>query len=305
MKEITQLKLYQFIFIPAIICLLSCSGSASKDEHAVTDSTVRKPAIDLKSKGIEDLSESTDLKDILCQSWENDEDAMDAADADPNSGIQMQYRGYSFFNDGKLVKDPRGAVRTGTWTLQFDPKPITVVMKFDDDGEKQTEIPASFTPTKIKLAGRVGVKVPAVLTANGYRHINIKEDPFYPDNIWWMLQPKSSENDEQIKKRFKACLHFFVLFYEEYVNVHAKKVSFVGLPSPFKWYAGGINLQKQSKLTPKWMHCFYDEEQAIKAYKLADKLFDKKYDWPKDEGQWMKRNLGVLKQMENRLDSIN
>jgi hypothetical protein len=297
------LKLYRSIFILTTICLAACSGTG-KDDHSITDSEVQKPTVELKSKGLEDLSESTNLKDILCQAWEYKEDAADAESISPYSNVEMQYRGYCFFSDGKLIKDPRGYVKTGKWSLLENTKPIRIVMTFDD-GSAQTEIPGSFNPTELIFAGQAGGGRPAVLSANAHRHINVEEDPFYPGNAWWMIKPTSPQTDPAIKKRFRACLHFFILFYEEYVNVHAKKVSFVGLPSPYKWYAGGIILQKENKLTPKWMNCFYNDEQAIKAYRLADKLFDKKYDWPKDEGQWMKRNLGVLKQMEKRLDSIN
>lgn len=297
------MKIHHLVFIPIICGLVGCKGGEKKSAKE-KDIPVKITSVELRSKGIEDLTGSVSLREIICQVWDYKEDLEQAEDMDPYATMQVQYRGYCFFNDGKFVKDPRAVVKTGTWMLEENPRPAHIMFTYAD-GSEQTEIPAFFSPDKMIFAGNKAGKRQAIFTANGYRHMNLKDDPFHPNNIWWMIKPASAETNDQIKKRFKACIHFFVLFYEEYVNVRAKKVSFLGLPSPYRWYAGGIILQKEKKLSEKWMNCFYNKEQALKAYQLADELVTKKYIWPKDEGQWMKRNLGVLKQMENKLDSIN
>lgn len=284
----------------------SCGDSAGKKETEITESKNEQASIDYKANGLIDLGESTSIKEIICQDWENKEDAADAEDVNPTSNpqIELQYRGYCFYGDGSVVKDPRGFVKTGKWRLIEEEKPISIAMEFND-GENLREVVGPFTPTKLILAGKKDIKSPAAYIARAFRHINMKDDPFYPANIWWMIKPAKPETDGEIKQRFKACLHFFYLFYKEYTAVPPKKVSFVGLPSCYNWYVGGIILQREKNIQQKWINCFYNEEQAMKAYKLADKLVSKKYDWGQNEGRWMKRSMGVLLQMEKRLDSIN
>ena len=97
---------------------------------------------------------------------------------------------------------------------------------------------------------------------------------------------------------------FFVLFYDQKIHAGSEAVSFVGLPSCFKWYDGGIFLQKKSELQSKWINTFYNKEQAMKAYELAEKLMNHKYSWSKKEANWLKLNVAVLQQMESRMDAL-
>ena len=49
---------------------------------------------------------------------------------------------------------------------------------------------------------------------------------------------------------------------------------------------------------------FYNKEQAMKAYELAEKLMNHKYSWSKKEANWLKLNVTVLQQMESRMDAL-
>ena len=46
-------------------------------------------------------------------------------------------------------------------------------------------------------------------------------------------------------------------------------------------------------------------EQAMKAYAVAENLMEKKYVWPKGEQNWIKQNLFVLEQMYLKMDEIH
>ncbi|HQW83759.1 MAG TPA: hypothetical protein PK987_04830, partial [Ferruginibacter sp.] len=102
----------------------------------------------------------------------------------------------------------------------------------------------------------------------------------------------------------KENIHFFLLFYKSALDKDEKTVSFWGLPSCFKWYGGGIFLKKEKELKENWINCFYNKEQAMQAYHLAEKLMEVKYTWPKGEQNWLKLNLAVLEQMYKKLDEI-
>jgi hypothetical protein len=80
-----------------------------------------------------------------------------------------------------------------------------------------------------------------------------------------------------------------------------KTISFYGFPTCLRWYAGGIYLTKQKDLAANWYQCFYNKEQALKAYAMMDKALSKKYTWEKSRVNWVIKNLGVLEQIYNQL----
>jgi hypothetical protein len=289
-----------------IFLVSGCSGNKSRETNKKQSSIEAKDNDPggFASRGIENLNESGSMKDIICQSWYFKEDAADAVDADVSSNIELVYRGYCLFSDGSLVKDPRGNIQTGTWSMDDKMKPISLNFIFGNTEKEQYEL-AYLMPYEMKLAKKKGDnKIIIDLGSEAIRHINLKDDPFYISNNSWRFKPKKPESDEQVKERLKGCIHFFILFYDQKINAHSDAVSFVGLPSCFKWYGGGIFLQKENELQSKWVNTFYSREQAMKAYKLAGKLMKIKYDWPKKETNWLKLNVAVLKQMESRIDSL-
>ena len=296
-----------------ILVLISCfvSGCAEKnnnwhlgktdDQRAAENKTAQ---IDFATAEMEDLGVSNKMEDIICQDWDYYEDATDAAYADPASNIEVVYRGYSIFSDGSMIKDPRGNIHAGKWSINNKVKPITISFLLDN-GETETNELAYLMPYEMKFAKRDGDKKNIVdLRAAGIRYSDFRKDPFYISNNLWRFKPVSPETDEQIKNRLKSCIHFFILFYDHKIKADSKEVLFTGLPSCFKWYGGAIYLQKERELDNKWVNTFYNKEQAMKAYQLADKLMSNKFTWPKKESNWLKLNVAVLRQMENKIDSI-
>jgi len=300
------LKTYLYSLFLLVIITSSCSGNKSNDtgNKNISGGSKDRQLIDFEASRLENLNASGSMKDIVCQAWDFKEDAADAKDADPSSGIDMVYRGYCIFRDGTMIKDPRGNMVTGKWSIDDKVKPVTIAFLLDNNQKELFQL-AYLSPYEMKLSYAEGdTKKINDLVAEGIRHNDLNEDPFYISNNLWRLKPAKPETDEQIKDRLKSCIHFFILFYDQKINAHSDAVSFVGLPSCFKWYGGGIFLQKENELQTKWVNSFYNKEQAMKAYKLADKLLSQKYNWPKKEGNWLKLNVAVLKQMESRIDSL-
>jgi hypothetical protein len=81
----------------------------------------------------------------------------------------------------------------------------------------------------------------------------------------------------------------------------SKTITFYGLPTCLKWYAGGIYIIKEADLNENWFYCFYNKKQGMIAYKMMDALLSRKYDWPKGKMSWVNKNLSVLEQMYERL----
>ena len=271
------------------------------DQRAAENKTAQ---IDFAAAEMEDLGVSNKMEDIICQDWDYYEDATDAAYADPASNIEVVYRGYSIFSDGSMIKDPRGNIHAGKWSINNKVKPITISFLLDN-GQTETNELAYLMPYEMKFAKRDGDKKNIVdLRAAGIRYSDFRKDPFYISNNLWRFKPAIPESDEQIKNRLKSCIHFFILFYDHKIKADSKEVLFTGLPSCFKWYGGAIYLQKERELDNKWVNTFYNREEAMKAYQLADKLMSNKFTWPKKESNWLKLNVAVLRQMENKMDSL-
>ncbi|MFT3911029.1 MAG: hypothetical protein QM737_16540 [Ferruginibacter sp.] len=294
------MKIHYYILLCAVFSITACASSEKKTQAVVKE---EKTDIDYRALGLEDLKQSSIMRDILCQSWEYEEDALEAKDVDITSDMEVVYRGYSFFNDGTVTKDPRGNIRTGKWSLKIE-KPVTISMEFDH-GQQDIKQLAYLRPSEMILSeGEGNDRKKKSLLADEFRHINVKDDPFYPTNVLWRIKPTSPETEKSIRQRLKDCIHFFVLYYEEKINTQAETVTFIGLPTCFTWYSGAVGLQDENQLQRKWINCFYNREQAMTAYKLADKLLRTKLDLPKKESSWLKANLSILKEMEKKVDSI-
>ena len=292
--------LYKLFFL--IIVISGCA--IKKDNDKNTSTNFKEKSIDFAVSGLENLNASENMKDIICQDWEYKEDAADAKDADPATTVDMVYRGYSLFSDGTMVKDIRGDMKEGIWKINEKVKPISIQFSLSN-GETETYQLAYLVPYEMKLSRMEdGKKLIIDLGSEAIRHIDPKNDPFYITNNSWRIKALKPETDEQIKKRLKDCIHFFILFYDEKINAHSDNVSFIGLPSCFKWYGGGIFIQKENEIQTKWMNNFYNKQDAMKAYRLAHKLISLHYDWPKKETNWLKLNVAVLRQMESKIDSL-
>ena len=99
-------------------------------------------------------------------------------------------------------------------------------------------------------------------------------------------------------------MHFYYLYYLDNIKRNVSFVAFYRLPGCFKWYAGGIHLIKEKELDKSWTNIFYNAADASKAYIILDKMISKKYNWDKGERNWVRQNAGVLKQMEEKIDSL-
>ncbi len=290
---------YYLFIVPFFVA--GCTAVKEKEQ------VVAEPAgakTDLRAAGLQDLKGSGSMKDIICQNWDYKEDAAYAGMKNSSDKVEIAFRGYSFFKDGIIIKNPRGDFRTGKWELKENIKPISITISFDD-GDTESKKIAFLEPHRMTLVDFIGKEKNMIeLSSEAFNHIRLQDDPFYISNMLWRKKPAKPETGEAIKKRLKDCIHFFVLFYDQRISAPSDIVHFTGLPSCFKWYAGGIYLQQKKELPENWSNCFYDQEQAMKAYKLADKLLSHKYTWPKGERNWLKQNVFVLKQMEQRVDSL-
>ncbi len=250
------------------------------------------------------LDTAENIYNILCQDWVLEDDAESLEGMNESSQFEMPYRSFYFSTKGTFVKNPRNTFDYGNWSYDDAVKTITINNVID----KTKDI---YKIAKIAANELVLVNVGENSTTNlkfiapAKRFKNATDEPYYLENNRWRIKPKAKESDSAIHQRLKENIYFFILFYRSALAKDDKHVSFWGLPSCFKWYGGAVFLKKKEQLKENWISCFYNKEQAMQAHALADRLLSEKFDWPKNEQNWLKLNLAVLELMYKKIDEIH
>jgi hypothetical protein len=272
------------------VLLAGCNNSkgSGPKEESTKDSTI---------SSFTDLSSTKDLKKILCQNWENKEDAEEAALSGGGDGLEMPYRGLSFFEDGSFVENPRDNIRFGKWTFNESEKLINVELK---KGTKAQYKIVGVGPRELILMS-VSDKKKVAYRADAKMQQQPADDPFYETNNLWRIKPIKAESDSAIRLRTEQCLLFYSKFLADNAGRGGNIISFVGLPSCFKWYRGRVSVRSAEKLEDKWINCYYNKEQALKAHAMLEGIISKKYKWNKEESNWVKQSADVVHQMYDTL----
>ena len=290
-----------FRFFPAILLILMfCQCNNGNNDPGVSIKKTYKPGdrggVD---SGMLDISESRSLSELIAQRWDNKEDLENVSIE--SDQLEIPFRGFYLFNDGNMVKNPRNEMIPGRWSFDDKTKLLQFTLR---NGTRERYIVHAIRYDEL-VVNREGEKGGLVkYAADGFLHKDLEDDPFYPSNLQWRMKPASREDDAALHKRLKDCLHFYWLYYIDNSKRNTAVISFYGLPGCFIWYAGGIHLKLREKLDKAWTNIFYDSKDADRAYILLDKMITKKYVWDKEETSWVKKNAGVLKQMEAKIDSL-
>jgi hypothetical protein len=292
--------------LAVLVILGSCSGKKSskgglvdKDDTEDSDKVWFEEHLkDSLRKTVVDLSDETDIAQLLCQQWEHAEDKVFARGMDPEaSALAIVYRGFAFFNDGTMLQNPREQMVVGRWSYEDATKTITITPQ-QGAGEKY-KINA-IGAEELVLTKLEGGATRQKYTAQAFAHQRNTDDPFYPANNLWRIKPSKPESDVQIKQRVKDCTRFFQLFHADNMVRDSSQISFVNFPSCFKWYSGGIGIKQAKELRADWMDCFYDRAQALKGHAIMEDIIAKKYQWPYSH-HWVAMNVSVLGQMYEKL----
>lgn len=293
-------RIFTAIIISAFIFSCNEAGdkTGSKKEERVIESIKSE-----KNSNLVYLDTAENIYNILCQDWVLADDAEGLEGMDENSQFEIPYRSFYFSTKGTFVKNPRNTFDYGNWS--YDDATKTITINNSIDRAKDIYKIAKVASDELTLVN-VGINSATNLKfiAPGKRFKNANAEPYCLENNRWRIKPKSKESDSAIHQRLKENIYFFVLFYKSALAKADKTVSFWGLPGCFKWYGGAIYLKKKEELKENWIDCFYNKDQAMQAYKLADKLLSQKYNWPKGEQNWLKLNLAVVELMYKKIDAI-
>jgi hypothetical protein len=300
-----MLKRILAILITLNFFLSACNDATKKPENGIDKVVVKSDtSYSINTVDAVSLDGEQDIRTVLCQNWMNVDDAETLAETDDNSSLLLPIRTFDFFGDNTVVKNYRNKLDYGSWDFDAEKKVITI--RLTSSGEKMVYKIASIAADELNVKNNeLNTSTILNFEASGYKLKNINDEPFHMYNNGWRLAPHKKESDDQVKQRLKDNLHFFILFYKSALAKNDKTVSFYGLPSCLKWYGGGIYMMPKKDINPEWIKCFYNKDQAMQAYALMEKLMDKKYNWPKENISWVKKNLVVLEQMYANLEAMN
>ena len=294
-------RIFTAIIISVVI--FSCTDATDKTESKKADKATESKKNENRDKLIY-LDTAENIYSILCQDWVLEDDAESLEGMDESSQFEIPYRSFYFSPKGTFVKNPRNTFDYGNWSFDDATKIITVnnVIDKNRDMYKIAKIAADEL-VLVNIGENSTTNLKFIAPAKRYKNAN--DEPYYLENNRWRIKPKNKESDSAIHQRLKENIHFFILFYRSALAKDDKHVSFWGLPSCFKWYGGAVYLKKKEQLKENWISCFYNKEQAMQAYNLADRLLSEKFDWPKNESNWLKLNLAVLELMYKKMDEIH
>ncbi len=292
-----SLMKFFFLFIAvALFFLCSCSDNTNKtkgDALSAQDSVKLQNKV--YAKGLVSLANEKNIATLLCQGWVMDDDVDVIKDNGEAQGI-YPYRCMYLFDDSTYTKNVRNMMEYGEWSYNDAEKIIT--LKNSNRSWELYKIIAIGPDDMMVGNAKINSVTKLRFISSGKKYTNRHDDPFYIENNRWRIKPKGSENDELVRKRLKDCLRFYILFYKDNLAKQEQAISFYGLPTCLRWYKGGIHMVKKAELAPNWFDCYYNKDQAMKAYKLVEDVIMNKYTWPKEKMSWVKMNLLVLEQID-------
>jgi hypothetical protein len=279
------LKMHKFVLLFLMVAaLFSNCGPAPQDRN---------------EKLIDNASEMPDTSQLLTQYWElKDAGNPTSRDISFTADDGAEYAsGIVFMADSTVLENPVGEMTYG----KYDVKGNTISVNFDDK-RKATYLIDQVNKEQLVLS-RTEKKHTSKLTykATSARWPDSDKNPFSRQNYQWSKKPSKPESDEQIKSRVKEYVQFCAYYFQGFLNGNAAQIDFNALPSCLNWYQGGISIENEDKLNPKWIDCFYSKEQAYKGRQMLEDAIVKKYKWDEKETNWMKQIVPVLQQIHDNL----
>ena len=122
-----------------------------------------------------------------------------------------------------------------------------------------------------------------------------KQDPFYPNNNKWRQRPLKKETNAEISKRLSNYILHNAYVLKAAYDRNETSISFKHSKGLIKIYQGGIGVVKENKVNKSWINCFYDEDDAMKAYYLYSSYLGKTGVYrAKSTGDWVKDDYEIL-----------
>ncbi len=285
---------YLTLFTIALCLVISSCNNTVVQQEDKADSVAARYADNPYATALVPLTGNKDMGRVLCQNWQMQEDVEMLASLNEPQGM-IPVRSLNLFADSTFTQNIRNFMEYGHWWYNAGDKKI--YLKYHNGDKAEYKLAALATDELIVVNTGIDSETKLTYVADGKSYTDISNDPFHISNNQWRIKPRQPETELQLRQRLKQFLWFHVLLYRDNLAREEKVISFYGFPTCLKWYAGGIFIIKKEDLPANWYGCFYNKEQALKAYAIMDDIIGKKYNWPKEKISWVKKNLSVLEQM--------
>lgn len=273
------------LFISVVLVLSNCT----------------EPQQERNEKIVGDISKADrDSFSILCQYWQLDEAdnpmGVDISMKDPATGIEYE-SGILFMADSTVLENPKGKMTYGKFSINNNLIDVSY-----DGGRKASYEIVRLNKEELRL-DRTEKKKESNLSyrASNTMWPDVAKNPFSKENYAWAKKPSKSGSEEDIREKAKDCIRFYQYYFEGFVNGGAKSINFEALPDPFKWYAGGIFIQKEDELNNKFIDVFYSPQDAYKARNILQSMLQQKVDWDTTQTNWLKQTAMVLEQIREKM----
>lgn len=125
-----------------------------------------------------------------------------------------------------------------------------------------------------------------------------RADPFMLQNNLWRIYATHKESCEELKKRVLNHIQHMYLLFEGYTNSGSSEVSWAHSPTPLQLASNGMQLLSFDGVPFEYKDVFYDQEDQIEAYYLAEDCFRLKISLPsKPYEKYTMLWASILKQM--------
>lgn len=123
-------------------------------------------------------------------------------------------------------------------------------------------------------------------------------DPYSKAMSTWRKKPSAAESPDQIKKRTVAYLLFLQSLYHHAKDNHLENAGGRWYPQPVKFFSNKVSMAYADELND-WNNCFFNDEQAVEAYKLISGALMKIKIEGKDD---VNRNINCVEQLMNEIN---
>ncbi len=225
--------------------------------------------------------------------------SMEGEDNEVNELLKLAFeeglisKGYvlHFFPDKRYTELTGYSIEAGNW--EFDGKEIKFgdkKIKLDGFEEKRKK---NFMIGNLSMEEEnINAKLKWVKEVEMLERF--KMDPFYPKNNLWRKKPRQKESDEEIRERLLNYVLHFAYILKASTDRDHDVVSFAHSLGIIRVYRGGIGIVKTEQVKDEWKNCFFDEEDAMKAYDLFRSYLNRGLYKGGTTGDWVKDDYKIL-----------
>lgn len=124
--------------------------------------------------------------------------------------------------------------------------------------------------------------------------VDYKNDPFHENQNQWRQKPIRKESNEEIRNRLLNYILHYASILDASIKREKNTVSFAHSMGIIQVFRGGIGRVPKNKVINDWTNCFYDEDDAMKAYDLFSSYLNRGVYKGGTTGSWVNDDYDIL-----------